>query len=73
MTLEEAKKILEKEGFKLGGPGNVKPGVVSEAFAEYESPEICEAMQIVCSAVLILAHAITLGLLPLQPLLGSSG
>lgn len=48
MTLEEAKKILEKEGFKLGGPG--KPGVFSEAFAEYESPEICEAMQIVCSA-----------------------
>ena len=48
MTFEEAKKILEKEGFKLGGPG--KPGVVSEAFAEYESPEICEAMQIVCSA-----------------------
>lgn len=48
MTLEEAKKILEKEGFKLGGPG--KPGVVSEAFAEYEAPEICEAMQIVCSA-----------------------
>lgn len=50
MTLEEAKKILEKEGFKLGGPGNGKPGVVSEAFAEYEAPEICEAMQIVCSA-----------------------
>ena len=48
MTLEEAKKILESEGFKLGGPG--KPGVVSEAFAEYEAPEICEAMQIVCSA-----------------------
>lgn len=48
MTLEEAKKILEKEGFKLSGPG--KPGVVSEAFVEYESPEICEAMQIVCSA-----------------------
>ena len=48
MTLEEAKKILEEEGFKLEGPG--KPGVVSEAFAEYESPEICEAMQIVCSA-----------------------
>lgn len=48
MTLEEAKKILESEGFKLGGPG--KPGVVSEAFVEYESPEICEAMQIVCSA-----------------------
>lgn len=48
MTLEEAKKILEEEGFKLGAPG--KPGVVSEDFAEYESPEICEAMQIVCSA-----------------------
>lgn len=48
MTLKEAKKILEKEGFKLGGPG--KPGVVSEAFAEYEVPEICEAIQIVCSA-----------------------
>lgn len=51
MTLEEAKKILESEGFKLGGPGKPgKSGVVSEAFAEYESPEICEAMQIVCSA-----------------------
>lgn len=51
MTFEEAKKILESEGFKLGGPGKPgKPGVVSEAFAEYESPEICEAMQIVCSA-----------------------
>lgn len=48
MTFKEAKKILEKEGFKLGGPG--KPGVVKEAFAEYEAPEICEAMQIVCSA-----------------------
>lgn len=48
MTLEEAKKILESEGFKLSGPG--KPGVISEAFAEYEAPEICEAMQIVCSA-----------------------
>ena len=54
MTLEEAKKILEKEGFKLGGPGKPgkpgKPGVVSEDFTEYESPEICEAMQVVCSA-----------------------
>lgn len=47
MTLEEAKKILEKEGFKLTGPG--KPGVASEDFTEYESPEICEAMQTVCS------------------------
>lgn len=51
MTLEEAKKILEKECFKLGGPGKPgKPEVVSEAFTEYESSEICEAMQIVCSA-----------------------
>ena len=48
MTLKEAKKILEKEGFRLGGPG--KPGAVSEAFAEYEAPEICEAMRIVRSA-----------------------
>lgn len=48
MTLKEAKKILESEGFTLSGPG--KPGVVSEYFAEYESPEICEAMQIACSA-----------------------
>lgn len=48
MTLEEAKKILESEGFKLSGPG--KPGVASEFFTEYEAPEICEAMQIVCSA-----------------------
>lgn len=48
MTLKEAKKILESEGFKLGGPG--KSGVVSEFFTEYESPKICEAMQIVCSA-----------------------
>ena len=48
MTFEEAKKILEKEGFKLKGPG--RAGVVSKSFTEYESPKICEAMQIVCSA-----------------------
>lgn len=48
MTLEEAKKLLEKEGFKLKGSG--KPRVVSEFFTEYESPEVCEAMQVVCSA-----------------------
>lgn len=48
MTLEEAKNILEKEGFKLKGPG--KPGVVSGTFIEYESPEVCEAMQVVSSA-----------------------
>lgn len=48
MTLKEAKKILKKEGFKLEGPG--KPCDVSECFIELESPEICEAMQLVCSA-----------------------
>lgn len=48
MTLEEAKKILNEEGFSLEGPG--KHGVVSEYFKEYESPEVCEAMQVVCSA-----------------------
>lgn len=48
MTLEEAKKILKEEGFSLGGP--VNPGVVSEYFKEYESTEVCEAMQVVCSA-----------------------
>lgn len=48
MTLEEAKDMLTKEGFKLEGPG--KPCDVSECFIELESPEICEAMQIVCSA-----------------------
>ncbi len=47
MTVEEAKKILEKEGFKLEGPG--KSRVVSKYFTEYESHEICEAMQTVCS------------------------
>lgn len=48
MTLEEAIKILKKEGYcveKVGTPRS--PGI---AFTEYESPEICEAMQVVCSA-----------------------
>lgn len=49
MTLEEAKKILEKEGFSLEGPGR-KSCAVSEAFMKYESPEVCEAMQVVCTA-----------------------
>ena len=48
MTVEEAKKILKKEGFKLKGPG--RAGVVSKFYTKYESPKICEAMQIVCSA-----------------------
>lgn len=48
MTLKEAKKILEKEGFKLEGNG--KPYDISEGFTEFESPNICEAMQVVSSA-----------------------
>lgn len=48
MTLEEAKDKLKKEGFSLEGPG--KPCDVSEDFTEFESPDICEAMQVVCSA-----------------------
>lgn len=48
MTLKEAKDKLKKEGFRLEGPG--KPHSVSEDFTELESPDICEAMQIVCSA-----------------------
>ena len=49
MTLEEAKKILEKEGFKLLGPGKPRTAI-NEAFTDYESPEICEAMRVVGSA-----------------------
>ena len=48
MTLKEAKEILKKEGFSVEGPG--KPGVVSECFKEYESPEVCEAMYVVSTA-----------------------
>ena len=48
MTLKEAKEILKKEGFSVEGPG--KPGVVSEGFKEYESPEVCEAMYVVSTA-----------------------
>lgn len=49
MTLEEAKKVLNEEGFSLEGPGR-KSCAVSEAFMEYESPDVREAMQVVCSA-----------------------
>lgn len=48
MTLKEAIKILKKEGYcveKIGRP--CSPNTI---FTEYESPEICEAMQVVCSA-----------------------
>lgn len=48
MTFEKAKKILEKEGFELDGPG--KPHTVSEYFTEFEDPNIYEAMQVVSSA-----------------------
>lgn len=49
MTFEEAKKILEKEGFylmKFGGPSDI----IDDPFSEYESPEIYEAMDVVNSA-----------------------
>lgn len=48
MKLKEAIKILKKEGYcveKIGRP--CSPNTI---FTEYESPEICEAMQVVCSA-----------------------
>lgn len=48
MTLKEAKKILKKEGFCLVGTS--EPSAIDEAFTEFESPEICEAMQIINSA-----------------------
>lgn len=48
MTLKEAKKILKKEGFELKKVGRpCSPNII---FTAYESPEICEAMQVVCSA-----------------------
>lgn len=50
MTLEEAKKILESEGFELLKTDKLGSGTVSEAFTEYENPEICEAMQTVYCA-----------------------
>lgn len=49
MTVKEAKKLLEKEGFyliKFGGPSDI----VNNPFSEYESPEICEAGKVVNSA-----------------------
>lgn len=48
MTLEEAKKILEKEGFYVEKA--TRPCAISESFIEYEDPTICEAMQVVNSA-----------------------
>lgn len=48
MTFEEAKKILEKEGFDVEKA--TRPCAISEAFTEYEDPTICEAMQVISSA-----------------------
>lgn len=47
MTVEEAKKLLEKEGYTVGYFG--KP-IVPGRFTRYENPIMCEAMDIVCSA-----------------------
>lgn len=49
MTLEEAKKILEKECFyliKFGGPS----AIIDDPFSEYESAEVYEARDVVNSA-----------------------
>lgn len=48
MTFEEAKKILEKEGFYVEKA--TRPCVLNGWFIKYESPEICEAVQVICSA-----------------------
>lgn len=48
MTFEEAKKILENEGFNLDGP--CKPHAVSVHFTEFEPLYIYEALQVVSSA-----------------------
>lgn len=48
MTLKEAIKILKKEGYCVEKVGI--PCSPSSFFTEYESPEICEAMKVVCSA-----------------------
>lgn len=48
MTLEEAKKILEEEGFYVEKA--TRPCVLNGWFTKYESPEICEAVKVVCSA-----------------------
>lgn len=48
MTFEEAKKILEEEGFYVEKA--TRPCVLNGWFTKYESPVICEAVQVVCSA-----------------------
>lgn len=48
MTLEEAKKILKKEGFYVEKA--TRPCAISESFIEYEDAAICEAIHVVNSA-----------------------
>ena len=48
MTLEEAKKLLKKEGFVLTKVDY--ESVPSDAFTKYESPDVVEAMKIVQKA-----------------------
>ena len=58
MTFEEAKKILEKEGFYVEKATRL--GAFNESFTEYEDSTICEAMQVVYSAgykILMFKHA----------------
>lgn len=58
MTLEEAKKILEKEGFHLV----LAPKVISQtgAIREFEKPEVCEAIKVAN------ANRWTVGLSPIE-------
>lgn len=48
MTFEEAKKILEKEGFSVGKA--TRPCSISKLFIGYDDPTICEAMHVVSSS-----------------------
>lgn len=58
MTLEEAKKILEKEGFHLV----LAPKVINQngAIREFEKPEVCEAIKVAN------ANRWTVGLSPIE-------
>ena len=48
MTFEEAKKLLEKEGFTVHEV--CKPLAVPEIYVRYENPKICKAMRVMYSA-----------------------
>lgn len=58
MTFEEAKKILEKEGFHLA----LAPKVINQtgAIREFEKPEVCEAIKVAN------ANRWTVGLSPIE-------